>query len=463
MAAELIERAATATLAHQSAEGELTIVLTDDAQLQELNRSYLGVDASTDVLAFPASETDPDSGAKYLGDVLISVPQADAQARLAGHALGFRGAAPGCARGAALVGLRSRRNGSQGPHVDRPGRSPGAAWVGGHLDLASSRMQRFTSSRLRSFGHAFRGWWYVLRTQRNAWLHVIIALAVFVVSFWLRLDALGWAMIVLTTAMVFAAEFLNTAIEAVVDLASPQKHPLAKVGKDVGAGAVMIARAGGGHRRSACTGAPALDAPWFAAHEALKRHGRMTISFRFGTVGSPLGTPKKPGGSVGAIPFSNSIGLRALELGWVQSVRVSEETCASIHAAANEYGVALSVHAPYYINLNAEAQEWPKSRKRLMDAAHYGNLAGASDIIFHPGSYFGREPAEVLRVAIPRLQGCVDELRRASNPVILRPETMGKSAMLGSLTTCWLWRTRSRVCNHVSILPTCTRARGTGR
>jgi diacylglycerol kinase (ATP) len=81
----------------------------------------------------------------------------------------------------------------------------------------------------------------VLRTQRNAWLHVVIALAVFMVSFWLRLDALSWAIIVLTTAIVFAAEFLNTAIEAVVDLASPQKHPLAKVGKDVGAGAVMIA------------------------------------------------------------------------------------------------------------------------------------------------------------------------------------------------------------------------------
>jgi deoxyribonuclease-4 len=67
-----------------------------------------------------------------------------------------------------------------------------------------------------------------------------------------------------------------------------------------------------------------------------------------------------------------------------------------------------------------------------MDAAHYGNLAGATDIIFHPGSYFGNEPAEVLKLAIPRLKGCVDELRKAGNLVTLRPETMGKSAMLGS-------------------------------
>ena len=103
----------------------------------------------------------------------------------------------------------------------------------------------------------------------------------------------------------------------------------------------------------------------------------MALSFRFGTVGSPKGTPKKPGGSVGAIHFSRSIGLTALELGWVQSVRVSEETCAAIKAAADQQGVAVSVHAPYFINLNAASDEWPKSRKRLMDAAHYGNLAGA--------------------------------------------------------------------------------------
>jgi deoxyribonuclease-4 len=84
------------------------------------------------------------------------------------------------------------------------------------------------------------------------------------------------------------------------------------------------------------------------------------------------------------------------------------------------------------MNLNGLDDEWPKSRKRLMDAAIYGNLAGATDVIFHPGSYFGNDPKEVLKLAIPRLQGCVEELRKAGNPVTLRPETMGKSAMLGS-------------------------------
>lgn len=159
----------------------------------------------------------------------------------------------------------------------------------------------------------------------------------------------------------------------------------------------------------------------------------MALSFRFGTVGSPKSTPPKPGGSVGAIQRLRELDLDALELGWVQAVRVSESTCAEIRATAQAQDVWISVHAPYFINLNADEAEWPKSRKRLMDAAYYGYLAGATDIIFHPGSYFGKSPEEVLPVALERLQGCVAQLRQMAIPVILRPETMGKSAMLGSL------------------------------
>ncbi|OGO29958.1 MAG: hypothetical protein A2136_04640 [Chloroflexi bacterium RBG_16_54_11] len=158
----------------------------------------------------------------------------------------------------------------------------------------------------------------------------------------------------------------------------------------------------------------------------------MTNSIRFGTVGSPISTPKKPGGSVGAILRLKELGLDALELGWVQSVRVTEQTCASIKRTGAGQDVLISVHAPYYINLNASDDEWIKSRKRLMDAAIYGNLAGATDIVFHPGSYFGKPASEILPLAIQRLAGCVEELHAAGNPVTLRPETMGKSAMLGS-------------------------------
>jgi diacylglycerol kinase (ATP) len=102
-------------------------------------------------------------------------------------------------------------------------------------------MKTFFLSRIASFGHAFRGWSYVLQTQHNARIHAVAAAIVFVLGVWLRVSARDWAILILTITMVFAAEFINTAIEAVVDLASPRKHPLAKVGKDVGAAAVLIA------------------------------------------------------------------------------------------------------------------------------------------------------------------------------------------------------------------------------
>jgi diacylglycerol kinase len=101
-------------------------------------------------------------------------------------------------------------------------------------------MRKFTASRVRSFAHAFDGWRYVLRTQRNLWLQVVIALTVFGVAAWLGLGVFQWAVIVLTTAMVLAAEFFNTAIEVVLDLVSPQEHPLARLGKDVAAAAVLL-------------------------------------------------------------------------------------------------------------------------------------------------------------------------------------------------------------------------------
>lgn len=102
-------------------------------------------------------------------------------------------------------------------------------------------MKHFFYSRVDSFRHAFRGWHYVLRTQKNAWIHNAVAAVAFVLGLWLHLPPRDWAVIILTTAVVFAAEFMNTAIETVVDLASPDTHPLAKIGKDVGAAAVLVA------------------------------------------------------------------------------------------------------------------------------------------------------------------------------------------------------------------------------
>ena len=66
---------------------DITIILTDDAQIHELNKQYRGIDAPTDVLSFPSGDTDPDSNRLYLGDVVISYPRAQAEAEAGGHAV----------------------------------------------------------------------------------------------------------------------------------------------------------------------------------------------------------------------------------------------------------------------------------------------------------------------------------------------------------------------------------------
>jgi len=85
----LIERAVHAALTHQkeALDLNLSVVLTDNRRLHKLNLDYLGVDAPTDVLSFPASESDPETGARYIGDILISVPYATKGARQAGNSL----------------------------------------------------------------------------------------------------------------------------------------------------------------------------------------------------------------------------------------------------------------------------------------------------------------------------------------------------------------------------------------
>ena len=95
-------------------------------------------------------------------------------------------------------------------------------------------------SRVKSFQYAFQGWWYVIRTQHNAWIHALVSLVVLTLAFWLKLSTSDWAILILAIIMVWIAEFMNTAMEAIIDLYSPDIHPLAKVAKDVSAAAVMF-------------------------------------------------------------------------------------------------------------------------------------------------------------------------------------------------------------------------------
>lgn len=102
-------------------------------------------------------------------------------------------------------------------------------------------MLEFLRTRAESFKFAFSGWWYIIRTQRNAWIHALASILVTVVGLWLEIGRYDWAFIIIAIAFVWTAEFINTALEVIVDLTTQEHHPLAKVSKDVGAAAVLIA------------------------------------------------------------------------------------------------------------------------------------------------------------------------------------------------------------------------------
>ena len=120
-------------------------------------------------------------------------------------------------------------------------------------------MRLFFLSRLRAFSNAFTGWWHVLKTQPHAWIHAIISTVVVFIGLWVELNRYEWAIIIVIAAVVWMGEFINTAIEAIVDLASPEIHPLAKISKDVGAAAVLIAAIA-----AAIIGLLILGPPFFA-------------------------------------------------------------------------------------------------------------------------------------------------------------------------------------------------------
>jgi diacylglycerol kinase (ATP) len=95
-----------------------------------------------------------------------------------------------------------------------------------------------------SFGHAFRGVWAALRSEVHLQFHAVSTVVVIGLGFYFGITRLEWALVALAVACVWAAELMNTAIEALTDLASPGYHPLAGKAKDVAAGAVLLAAVG---------------------------------------------------------------------------------------------------------------------------------------------------------------------------------------------------------------------------
>jgi diacylglycerol kinase len=104
-------------------------------------------------------------------------------------------------------------------------------------------MIKFFRSRAKAIGFAIEGWEYVIRTQRNTWIHALASVVVVLMGFWLQLSLQDWAILLIMIALVWIVEFINTAVEALTDLVSPERNHLAKTSKDVSAAAVLIAAA----------------------------------------------------------------------------------------------------------------------------------------------------------------------------------------------------------------------------
>ena len=95
-------------------------------------------------------------------------------------------------------------------------------------------------SRIDSLGYALAGWLYMFRRQKNTWLMTLATPIVIGLAVWLRVDVTGWALLSIVITIVWLTEFLNAAVEAAIDMNTSEFHPMAKVGKDVAAGAVLL-------------------------------------------------------------------------------------------------------------------------------------------------------------------------------------------------------------------------------
>ncbi|MGJ3240665.1 MAG: diacylglycerol kinase family protein [Anaerolineae bacterium] len=99
---------------------------------------------------------------------------------------------------------------------------------------------QISPNRWRSLEYALAGWLYMLRWQKNTRIMSVVSLVVFGLAFWLQISRVEWAIIVLTITIVWLTEFINAGIEAAIDIATPDLHPMAQVGKDVASAAVLL-------------------------------------------------------------------------------------------------------------------------------------------------------------------------------------------------------------------------------
>lgn len=152
----------------------------------------------------------------------------------------------------------------------------------------------------------------------------------------------------------------------------------------------------------------------------------------FGTGGIPRST--KGTSSISGIKRIRELGLDCMELEFVQGVRMGEKGAKNVLETANKEEVALSVHAPYYINLNSYEEEKLKaSLERIYEAAKVGSLCGAESIVLHAGFYQKSTKKHTFENISKALKELTGQLRDEGIQAVLRPETMGKRTQFGTL------------------------------
>jgi len=152
----------------------------------------------------------------------------------------------------------------------------------------------------------------------------------------------------------------------------------------------------------------------------------------FGTAGVPLSTPAST--TLAALDHVKNLGLDCLEVEFVKGVKMGTDTASLIGKKASSLGIRLSVHAPYYVNLNSPEQgNRLQSHDHLLRSARMGHLCGAKCVVFHSGYYGASTPEQTYNVIKRELREVLSVLKSERNPVILRIETMGKRSQFGSL------------------------------
>lgn len=152
----------------------------------------------------------------------------------------------------------------------------------------------------------------------------------------------------------------------------------------------------------------------------------------FGTAGVPVSAKKKT--TEGGIERIHQLKLECMEIEFVKGVKMSEEKAKKVREVAEKFGVKLTVHAPYWINLNSSDKKILRnSRMHIINSAVIGNICGARDICFHPAYYQNEDPKKVYKNVKKQIILIKKEIEKLKIDVILRPETMGKLSQFGSL------------------------------